>query len=79
MKEIIQLTLTQDEALILGSISSLGIRSLRANQEEIDSAKALLTLILKLTPAATISLAEKMVSLCEITKKYVKEELLKVK
>ena len=79
MKEIIQLNLTQDEALLLGAITALGITRLEDNQEEIKTAKAMLTLVLKLSPEATVSLAEKMVLLCNVTKKYAKEELLKVK
>ena len=78
-EKLIQLTLTQPEALILGAITSLGIKTLRDNQEEAKLAKMLVGVLSKVCPGATISLARKMLLLAELSKKYAEEELLKVK
>ena len=79
MKEIIQLNLTQEEVLLLTSITSLGIRILRDDDNGIKSAKILVNLLNKLCPEATMSLAEKMILLCDVSKKYAKEEMIKIK
>ena len=74
-ESLIQLVLTQDEAMLLGSITTLGIRTLKDDIEAAAHTKILLTTAIKSWPEAIITLSEKMIALNEATIKYAKEEL----
>ena len=78
-EKLIQLTLTQDEALILGAITGLGISSLKHDKEKTRSIRILVTVLTALRPEAQKSLASKMVVIGNLSKKYAVEEWLKVK
>lgn len=78
-EKIIQLTLTRDEAILLTSITSLGLRSLKNDKEEMRLSIILVNILNELCPDATISLAKKMISVATISKSYAVSELLRVK
>ena len=73
-KNLLQLVLTQDEATILGSISTLGIRTFTGDAKAAAYTKNLLTLAIRSWPEATATLSKKMIALNEATMKYAKEE-----
>ena len=64
-ESLIQLTLTQDEAMLLGSVTTLGIRVLMADTERAKRTFALLTAAIAQWPEAMTSLSEKMITLSE--------------
>ncbi len=72
---MIQLVLTQDEAMLLGSVTTLGIRTFTGDIAKAAHTKTLLTVALKSWPEAAVTLSEKMIALNKATIKYAKEEL----
>ena len=72
---MIQLVLTQDEAMLLGSVTTLGIRTFTGDIAKAAHTKTLLTAALKSWPGAAVTLSEKMIALNKATIKYAKEEL----
>ena len=73
-ESLIQLTLTQDEATILGSVTTLGIRTLNGDVEAAEYTKSLLMVAVRSWPEATLTLSKKMIALNEATIKFAKEE-----
>ena len=74
-ESLIQLVLTQDEAMLLGSVTTLGIRTLRGDVEEAKVTFALLSAAISLRPEAMESLAKKMLALAKAGIDYAEEEL----
>ena len=74
-EDLIQLVLTQDEATILGSITTLGIRTFTGDFEAAAYTKTLLTSAITLWPVATATLSEKMIAVNKATMKCTEEEL----
>ncbi|KKM61946.1 hypothetical protein LCGC14_1132120 [marine sediment metagenome] len=74
-ESLIQLTLTQDEAMLLGSVTTLGIRVLMADTERAKRTFALLTAAIAQWPEAMTSLSKKMIVLNEAGIKCAEKEL----
>ena len=73
-ENLIQLTLTQDEATILGSVTTLGIRTLTGDVEAAAYTRTLLMVAVRSWPEAAATLSEKMIALNEAGIKYAEEE-----
>ena len=73
-KNLFQLVLTQNEATLLGSVTTLGIRTFTGDAEAAAYTKNLLTVAVRSWPEATLTLSKKMIALNEATMKYAKEE-----
>ncbi len=74
-EELIQLTLTEDEALLLSSVTTLGIKVASGNFEGAAVTKALLLRALAAWPEAAVTLSGKMIILAETTKDLANKEL----
>lgn len=74
-ESLIQLVLTQDEAMLLGSLSSLGAKILRADKEGAKETCILLSEAIDRYPEATDSLIDKMVELAKAGMRYAEEKL----
>ena len=74
MERQIQLTLTYDEATILGSVTALGLKTLDGDKERMKNTKRLLNLAIELWPEASIPLAEKMIAVNKSVSDYALEE-----
>jgi len=66
-EELIQLVLTQKEAMILCSITSLGLKLLRKDVEGGKITLVILEKIIKTWPSEAITLSGKMLSLITVT------------
>ncbi|KKL90247.1 hypothetical protein LCGC14_1906620 [marine sediment metagenome] len=73
-KNLFQLVLTQNEATLLGSVTTLGIRTFTGDAEAAAYTKNLLTVAVRSWPEATATLSKKMIALNEATMKCAKEE-----
>ena len=62
-EDLIQLVLTKDEALILCSITSLGIKTLAMDAKAAKMTMDMLKEILRMYPQAALTLAKKMIML----------------
>ena len=74
-ESLIQLVLTQDEAMLLGSVTTLGIRTFTGDIAKAAHTKTLLTAALKSWPGAAVTLSEKMIALNKATIKHSMVEL----
>ena len=76
MKEIVQLSLTEEESVILQSLVFVGLTTAKnvtnvtVREREIHALKC----FMKTWPEATATLSKKMIALNEATMKYAKEE-----
>ena len=68
IEDLIQLTLTKDEALILCSITSLGIETLAMDAKAAKITMDILEVVLETYPQAALTLAKKMVTLISVTR-----------
>ena len=74
-ESLIQLVLTQDEAMLLGSVCTLGTRVLRSDKEGAILTCTLLTAAIDIHPKAMDSLITKMLALSKVGIKYAEGKL----
>ena len=74
-ESLIQLVLTQDEAMLLSSITTLGAKTLQNNVEGAKLTFILLSAAINLYPEAMDSLVEKMVALAKVGIDYAEEKV----
>lgn len=67
-EDLIQLVLTKDEALILCSITSLGIKTLAMDAKAAKKTMDMLKVILETYPQEALTLAKKMITLISVAR-----------